>query len=424
MVFLKKIKAGALQYVLVVSVIIAIIIFAFISLIYLQQKMTIKYQFSKEAISNVQMGFEYFMQKEFEYNTQTNIQFSDNDLEITTIEKKHWGIFDIGMVTSKVKNESFQKIGLLGTQNKNRETLYLQDNNQALVLVGKTKIMGTVYLPRQGVKSGNISGNSYYGNQLIYGIQQTSTSKLPEIKNIDYLKKGILNYNENSFENLELEDQLKLHQSFTEKTLLFEDNKTITLTNLSLSGNIIIVSKTAIIINSSAILEDIILIAPKITVHANTKGNFQAIATKNIEIQTGCQLKYPSAFLVLEEEKINSVQNQPNLEKEESQIKIENNCSVKGIVAFYSKNESTNYKPQISIEENTIVNGEVFCSKNLDLKGTVLGSVYTKNFIANQFGGIYINHIYNGVINSKELPNQYAGLQINQFSNSVAKWIN
>lgn len=74
MIFVKKIKAGALQYVIVVSVIIAILIFAFISLVYLYQKTNHKFNFSKEAIQNTQLGFDYLNHKDVPYGN-TDLSF-------------------------------------------------------------------------------------------------------------------------------------------------------------------------------------------------------------------------------------------------------------------------------------------------------------------------------------------------------------
>lgn len=422
--FFKKIKAGALQYVLVISVIIAIIIFAFISLVYLQQRMSIKHQFTKDAIANVQMGFNYLKQKKIPYNVETSISFSDNEESVTTIIKKHWGIFDLAIVSSKIKNEFFQKVGLLGLQNPKRDALFLKDNNNRLLLVGKTKITGNVTLPKQGVRTGNISGESYYGTQLIYGSIKASTNSLPKIKNIEYLKGFYKNYFTDNIENFELEEELKLHQSFTENTLLYEAVNPIILQNTSLSGNIIISSNTSITVKSSAILEDIILIAPKISVEENTQGNFQAIAEKSIQVASNCTLNYPTALILLEEDN-NTHQNlnQQQKIKREIPIHIDKNSQVKGMIIYYSDNKTSNYKTQIQIDEKSSITGEVFCSKNLELQGTVFGSVYTNNFIIRKSGGVYVNHLYNGVINSKVLPIQYVGIQLNNESNSVAKWV-
>ncbi|WP_405610873.1 hypothetical protein [Polaribacter sp. Asnod1-A03] len=424
--FFQKIKAGALQYVLVISVVIAIIIFAFISLVYLQQRMNIKYQFTKDAINNVQMGFDIFKQKKITYNTETPINFSDNTETVTTLIKKHWGIFDLAIVNSKVKNEFFQKVGLLGFQSSKRDALFLQDNNNALVLVGKTKIIGDASLPKRGVKSGNIAGESYYGNELIYGTIKASTSSLPKIKNIKYVKDFYKNYQSSGMESFELEIGLKLYQSFTENTLIYESINSIVLEDISLRGNIIIVSKTAITIKPSAILEDVIIMAPRINIEKNTTGNFQAFANKLIKVEANCTLNYPSALILLEDENQSSTSNSNNQQLkpiDDVPIAIAENSEIKGFVIYHSEIKTLNYKAQIQIEASVLIKGEVYCSKNLELQGTVFGTVYTNNFLVKKSGRIYINSLYNGVINSKEIPIQYAGLLIND-SNSVAKWMN
>lgn len=414
----QKIKAGALQYVLVISIIIGILIFAFISLVYLQEKMSIKHSFTKEAISNTQMGFDYFKENEVPYNEKVVLPFIENTLATTTIEKQHWGIFDLAIVTSKVKNEFFQKVGLLGTENSKIEALYLKDNNQSLVLVGKATIIGNVSVPKQGVKSGTIAGVSYYGNQLIYGSQKRSAPQLPEIKNIAHVKIFYSNYVAVNTEDFELKEDLKMQQSFKEKTLLYEATNTINLENVILSGNLLIVSKSAITVAASAVLEDIILMAPEIRIANNVKGSFQAIATKNIEVGVGCNLSYPTALVLLDPGNTMPTNNK----KEVPRIIIKKNTAIKGMLVFKSDNIGVNYDAQISIQENVNITGEVYCSKNLELQGSVFGAVYTSNFIVKKSGGIYSNHLYNGVINSKKLPEQYAGLQIYKASNAIAKW--
>jgi len=422
MTLLKKIKAGALQYVLVISVIIAIIIVAFISLVYLQQRMNIKHQFTKEAITNVQIGFESLKQQKVPYDLNTPVHFYDNEIAVSTLIKKHWGIFDLAIVNSKVKNEFFQKIGLLGVQHSKRDALYLKDNNNALVLVGKTKITGSVSLPKQGVKSGNIAGVSFYGNPLINGSRKASSSSLPQIQNIEFVKDFYQNYAINEMKNIELEDRVKLHQSFTEKTWLYTATKTILLKNISLSGNIVVSSKTAIVVEASANLEDIILIAPKIKIEKNTTGNFQAIARKSIEVASDCTLNYPTALILLNENNT-SVQAFNRDEQAKEQIHVSKNTIVKGMVVYCSENNTSAYKTHIQIDDSAVIKGEIYCSKNLALQGSVFGSVYTNHFIVKKSGGVYINHLYNGIINVKKLPIQYVGLLINNESNSVAKWL-
>ena len=415
----KKIKASAMQYVLVIAVVIALLIFAFISLIFLHQKMTLKYRYSKEAIHNTQVGFEFLKIKESPYNIKTELPFWESPIAKTTFLKKNWGIYDIGIVASSVKNEQFQKVGILGTQHSKRKALILEDNNQSLVLVGNTKIIGDVLLPEQGVKSGNIAGTSYYGNQLIYGSVSNSADNFPKIKNLEYLKNFIKNPAIIEGIPFELEDALELHQSFFEKTAIYQEENSIYLTNISLRGNIIISSKTAIYVAASATLENLILIAPKISIGKNFKGSFQAFATENITIEKQCVLRYPSTLMLLKNESTES----NSAEENSSQILLSEKSEVRGIVSYISEKETSNFNAQITIAENAIVKGEVYCTNNTVLLGTVYGSVYTHNFLVKKAGGIYINHLYNGVIDATILPKQYAGLQIEKASNTIAKWV-
>ena len=104
-------------------------------------------------------------------------------------------------------------------------------------------------------------------------------------------------------------------------------------------------------------------------------------------------------------------------------IEIQSNTEIRGVIGFLSDNEKNNYKPQIIIDENTVIAGEVYCNQNIELKGMVKGSVFTKGFIANEYGSVYQNHIYNGNIISTNFPKEYGGLTIENSTKSVAKWL-
>ena len=104
-------------------------------------------------------------------------------------------------------------------------------------------------------------------------------------------------------------------------------------------------------------------------------------------------------------------------------IKIDNHALVKGPVLFYSDDKKNGYGTQILIEENAQVIGEVYCTKNLELRGKVSGVVYTDNFIAKQAGSVYSNHLYNAEINSSAISPKYNGLFIGEENKQVAKWV-
>lgn len=411
----KKIKAGAIQYVLVTSVIIMIVLFAFISLVFLQNRLQAKSELYKIAIQNTYSGFDYLTQKEIPYNKEVSVQFSDFDYEQTRIEKKHWGLFDLVIVSSQLKNEVSTKVALLGNGNTNRKALSMQENNQPLVVVGNTKIVGDVILPKRGVKTGNIAGTPYYGQELIYGKIQQNSIRLPAINNMEYLKQLVDGFPFENTKPLKLEEAIEADQSFEQETLVFETPLSLNLENMSLSGNIVIKSSKEIRIAASTQLHDVILIAPRIIVTSNFKGSFQAFASEKIDLHKDVKLMYPSSLVLMGGDS-------KNVEKNEK-IVIQNESEVKGIVLYYNAQNNSNYTSQVQIQPKAKVTGEVYCNKNLELNGQIDGFVYTHNFVTSQSGGTYINHIYNGGINSEVISEQYAGLSFGKIKPTIAKWV-
>lgn len=422
--FFKKLKAGALQYTIFISVIIVLLVTAFIGLTYLNQKTRIKSLFFKETINNSNSSFNYVASHDILYNQNTEIAFSEEIENSVTLIKKHWGVFDVVLSNSKIKNEHFEKIALMGGNQFNRPALYLKDDNKPLVLVGNTKIIGSALLPKKGVRRGNIAGKSYYGSTLIYGNTYESSASLPKIVNKDYLQQLTKeSFSNTDFERFEPEQNTTLIHPFSNKTLLFEQESSIDLQFTNLTGNIIIQSHEKIAISKSAELHDIILIAPIIEIKDGVSGNFQAFATEQIVIGAQCNLEYPSALIL--NEKIVSVDETAKKEQPSklNQIKISSNAVVKGVIAFLSEDTSKNYQPQILIEKEALIVGEVYCERNINLQGTVEGTIYTHSFITKQFGATYSNHIFNGRIIEPDLPQQYCGLQFSNSHQNVVKWL-
>lgn len=415
-----KIRAGALQYAIFISVLISLLVSAFISLTYLQDHFRTKVSMYKDAVQNADLGMEYAFEQEIAYNQEINIELDESLNSNVILNRSHWGIFDLIKVNSQIKNESFQKFGIIGGYNEKRPALYLQDNNRPLVVVGNTVISGNVALPKSGIKRGNISGHSYYGTQLIYGNIGQSKNQLPNFHNIKYLKniKENLYYND-SLEFIDIYEDQKLVNSFNKPTKIYRQNDAIDLNFVELTGNLIIKSDTLIHISKTAILHDIILIAPKIKIDDFVQGNFQAIATQEITIGANSKLSYPSALILVNEDQIITKDN-----KNYNQILLHSNAEVKGLLCYFSNESKNSYRAQIIIEENARVIGEVYCNQNIELKGTVEGSVYTKGFIANQNGSVYQNHIYNGKIFVENLPKQYCGFLFEDIPKQVVKWVN
>ena len=411
----KKIKAGALQYVLIISIIIAIILLGFILYINVQQKVTLKNKFFKEAIINVANGFAYQSQKSIPLNQKITQNFSNNLQERTTLMRKSWGIFDLAFTASKVKKEYFSKVALMGWKTRKSKALYLKDNNTPLVVVGQTKIVGDVFLPTQGIKTGNIAGNSFNGSELFLGREFKSKSSLPILQNKHLISRwSNADFFSGDHTFFDLKDGMKLTNSFTAPTLVQSNDLGLVLSNIELTGNIVISSKSKIVIERSSKLKDLILIAPEIIIRRGVEGNFQCFASKNIIVNENCSLSYPSALILLSK-----------VSDKDNSIEIKQNTAITGCIVYDYENKVLRsfYTPQIRISDNVTISGEVYCNGNIELLGTVKGTVFTSNFVTNQYGSTYVNHIYNGKILYNQLHEKFSGLNIDAKNSRVIKWL-
>jgi len=420
-----KLKAGALQLTLFIAIVIAVLLTAFILLVHTHKKFNIQTDFIIETTENAHKGINYSLTNTILLNDTIAINLEDEDYKSLKVQREFWGVFEKVISISKIKSNTLKKVALAGgvQPKQDRVALYLQDNNKPLVLVKDTKIKGFAYLPKQGVKPGTISGEFYYGSKLIYGTSRIAQN-LPKFlteSNTQFTvtKNAFSRANEEQFLNIEANKMYK--NSFYEPTKFMFSNSEIYLNNASIIGNIIIQSKTKIVVDPTAVLKDVILIAPEIEIQNNVKGNFQAIASKNIVIGERVELSYPSALVLNKNESAQTIQN-GNIIKHNGII-VNNNSTIKGMIVYVSASEKNNFKTQLELKEKATLIGEVYCNQNLELKGTVHGSVFTNNFVANQSGSVYQNHIYNGTIEVNKLPQEYVGLILENSNKGIAKWL-
>ena len=421
---LLKLKSGALQLTLFISIIIAVLLMGFVLLVHSHKRFQVQTDFILETTQNAQKGIEHALLHSIRLKDTVAIPLEEPSFKTLEIHRDFWGIFERVTSVSKIKTNQFRKVALIGAKSKDqhRTALYLQDTRKPLVVVGRTKIEGVVFLPKQGVKAGTISGHSYTGSQLLYGSTQQSAALPPlttgifdQIESIEYQVSEISNA-----QFITIKPGLYSNSFFKPVQIHFSKSD-ILLNEVQLTGHIIVQSKTKITVQASAVLKDIVLIAPEIEIENNVIANFQAFASKKMSVGNSVQLRYPSA-LILNKNQVGSQSNTTGI-KEKPSIQIGKSSVVKGVVVYLGNDPPNNFKTQIELQETSVLIGELYCNQNTELKGTVYGTVFAKNFIANQFGSIYQNHIYNGKINVHKLPKKYVGLLFNNSKKEVLKWL-
>lgn len=415
--FLKiKFKSGALQFAIFTSAIIALLLLGLILYLHSYKILEQKTYLTIESIKEVNSSFVKVAQSKTTSLDTTTIH--ENDFKSTKNISDFWGVFQKTKVISKIKNKEFEKIALLGGKHNKEErvSLYLKNTFKPLVVVGNTVIKGKVKLSNQGVRAGNIAGNSYYGNQLIYGSVGVSAETLPRL-NADLLKhlkhldrSGNSIVNENYFELKETNNN-----SFFEPTKWLYERGIIDIKE-GFIGNYIIKSDTLVRIKKHANLKDVIIVAPNVIIEDGVKGTFQVIATNNIHVGKNVKLDYPSCVLVV---------NKNIVIEKENRLFIDENSTVKGVVGFLNKENvlRDNFLTQVHISKSSLVYGEVYCEGNLELQGKVIGTVFSNQFVVNAAGTIFINHLLDARINSVGFSDFYGGILLNNQSKSIVKWL-
>lgn len=423
---IRKLQSGALQFTVFIAVLIALLLSGLI--LYAYTFLYCKEQ-SKATIENIQLS-----------NSGINYLLKQNEIIADTIalptelhqnytvraNLSYWGIFQKGFVSTQHRKKTFAKVAFIGSSIVADEspTLYLLETYNPLTLVGATKIKGIAYLPSQGVRSGYIAGQSFYGTQLIDGMIKKSELTFPSISKDyhDQLSFYIKEYKPRQQEDfIDLQTNQKIVNSFKNRTKGMYASEAIILGNNYISGNIIIKSDTLIQVKNQTALRDVILIAPRVEIEEGTQGNFQVIATNSIIIGKNCTLNYPSALVLFQDNKNQTTTTSKPLD---NKIFIDSDSTIKGSVCYFqTKAFANDFNTQIVLEEKAKVKGQVYCDGSFELKGIVSGSVYTKQFIANQAGSIFVNHIYNGVIENENIPNIFGGIIVENNSKTVMSWL-
>lgn len=422
---LKKLRSGALQFTVFIGLLIALLLGALVLYAYTFYYMKEQAKGTVTMIQLSNFGIDYVIAAPIMSSDTLQVPLQEEANKSIQVQLAPWGVFEKAHSKAHFRNKYFVKTAIIGGKfsAENTPVLYLQETQNGLSLVGTTEIKGAAFLPSQGVKTGYIAGNSFYGATLIDGATEKSETSLPPLsKNVLASLEELFKTNPSEQQEVGAVNSVKSSvHSFEAATKYWVSKNPIVVENVSITGNVIIKSTQQILVKASAHLKDVIIIAPTVIIEEGTKGVFQVVASKQITVHKNCELSYPSSLVLYQEALDTSQRNTPN--STINQIFIDSGSLIRGVVLYYNKKEVSNFDTAIKIESGTTVKGQVYCNGNIDLQGTVSGTVLTKQFLANQAGSIYVNHIYNGKINNDELPTTYGGLLFEQQPKTIMKWL-
>jgi hypothetical protein len=344
-----------------------------------------------------------------------SLDLFDETKDSVIIKKEFWGLFQMASIRATSNNFSKQKNFFYGetVPDYMDGCLYVADHSRPIAVVGDTKLIGDAYLSRSGIKTSYIDQRGFNNNKLIEGMIKKSEDSLPGLRGnclsnlYRLLKGGQALYSQNIPDSLD--------KSFTDSAFSFYKNEKITLRNCFLNGHVLIKSDSAIEIEPSARLNNIILVAPSIHFKAGvTAATVQAFATDSLIVEKGCSFQYPSILLLLK-------MNNSNLQ---NRMVIGNDCEINGELISVCNNSDL-YKTSVEIGKNTKINGIIYTMGFLTLKGIVNGTVMTDFFIYKSPSTIYENYLVDITINREQLSEFFLVPAIFKGSTSqeIVQWV-
>ncbi len=412
---MRKLKAHALFFTLIISLIIAMTCSAVIMLAYYHRSRVLQDRLQKRLCLNAESAIRLALATDQENGV---IDLYNEERDSVLIKRMPWGIFDVVSVDAFSQHHHFSKAVQYGfpPKSSDKTALYLADLNRPLSLCGKTTIKGDCYLPKAGAKRAYIEGKSYVGKQLLYGKQQDSKPELPPLNKtwLSSIKDGLngnFPFPTKPF-NLDAEEEnTKFSQSFLDTTCLINGISEIAD---SISGNFIVHSSRPVFIDKQASLEHLIVFAPGIIVEDGFKGNLQLFATDSILIGKDVLLEYPSVAGLL---KTTTTETQPF-------IRLGENSQLQGI-AFTQQDAYDRMRTKLSIGSKAIVHGQVYTDGFLELKGSVYGKVECAKFTLRTPSSIYENHLLDAVIDQSKRSSKFVGssLMASEQHKEIVQWL-
>ncbi len=405
-------KAGALLYAIFITFLLTIISGSVLLYIYFNSIIIDSYILRNQTEKTLSSAVNIYLTNPANFKSESiSISPFEDDKQVN-LKKKFWGIYELIEATININNDTYKKIALIGKNQDNHPALYLKQDANELEISGNTNLKGPCYVPNAIIRKTYIPGYQNPGITALPNIIRKSEENLPElsanlIRNLSDIKTSYLKGR--NITQSQLPDTL--NQSFTDSTITFYSEKSISISNKVITGNVIIVSTEKIIVYPTNKLSKLILYAPQIEFLSGCSNSVQCFADEKIIVQEDCDFLYPSCLAIINPGMVST------------DIVLEGECNFTGEIILQNKTDNTS---SIKIGKNTIVNGLVYSNSNIELLGSVNGSIYVNQFKHKIKSEQFTNHLIHASINLYNLSDyfMYSSLFENNAQLEIIKWLN
>jgi hypothetical protein len=398
-----KTKGGILLYALFVLIVILVICVCLLGYSQLDSLYHKKLTIESQMINHLHSGINLLMADHtIPYDLEKDISLYGESTDSVRLNKTKWGIYDLLFAECHHKKSKLKKAALAGNYYAAEDniSLYLTDNNRPLNVCGKTELSGNVFLPAQGIKRSYIEGKNYTGSRLVYGtvLVASKNTKQPDehIRSVTYdnFNEKLANTNDKNI--LFVEDYTdSLTNSFFNPTKFVFGSDKISLSDIKIIGNIIVISNTEIQVSETADLQDIILVAPKIKINEKCTVSSQLVASDSVIISPGAHLAGSSSIVV----------NKTDKQKKSLYIEFGEDSKFNGTLICYDMYPDRFYPSFIKISNGAEVQGFIYTNGSLQHSGKTNGSLYCNKFYLRTPSAVYENHLLDASIGSLDLEN-------------------
>ena len=397
-------KASALYIVIIIALVIGLLCSSLVVAAYFYKiEYQRKFRYDRLA-NNVSSGVNILLAKaDSPYSNGKALSLFGNDADSILLKQVSWGLYDIGVSEAFIQKDTLFKVFSFASSidSSKWSAIYLIDEDRPFSLSGKTTIRGDAYIPKAGVQQAYIDGKAYEGDKrLIIGTRHLSEKKLP------VLNEKRLGQLEQYFRQGASGDSTLLQGDSIRRSFLLPTRyvnfkkKAQTIKDIKIGGNIVLYSDTTIIIDGTAVLNNILVFAKSISVKSGFHGNCQLFATDSIRIDSNCRFDYPSCLGILrfKSERVST----------NEKINLAGKTDFSGIIFTYERTE-TPLKPSIEIGKEARIKGQIYSQGLLELKdqSEVDGSIFTSRFIYQNSFTLFENYLINTTIDSKALSPYY-----------------
>lgn len=396
------VKSSALYLVIVIALVIGILCSSLIVTAYfykLQYQQKFRYdqlEANRNSAVNILLGSGEDLKEEKSFS------LFGGDADSVSISRIPWGIYDVGLVRAHIRHETLFKAFSIANALDSAKwaALYLIDEDRPLSVSGNTMIRGQVFVPKAGIKEAYVDGQAYKGDKrIVNGTIHNSERTLPALQQNRLGLLQAMNASAKATDTI-LPHADSLNVSFFKSGKVINFKKKVTgIAHIRLTGHIILLSDTTVVIDNSARLENVLVFAKAIQIKDGFTGTCQLFATDSIGVGKNCTFSYPSCLGVIRNHNDKSTQ---------GRIRIGENTAVTGTLFTYEK-EKSQLQTLIDIASGVKVYGQVYCMGLLKFNKSagIYGSVFTNRFLYKSTYTTYENYLINIRLDANGLSPYY-----------------